>query len=447
MSKDMTIGNPSKILFYFAIPMVLGNILQQLYNIVDSMIVGNFVGADALAAVGASYPITFVLITVANGAGIGCGVVISQYFGGRMLEKVKTSIFTSIIFISIFSCILMVLGIIFADWILSVMNTPENIFYDSSSYMKIYFMGVVFLFIYNIVTSCFNALGNSKTPLMFLLCSAILNILLDLLFVIKFNMGVRGTAFATLISQGISALLSLSFLLKKIKMIKTDTTVKKFDIRILKKISKIAVPSILQQSIVSIGNLFVQALVNSYGAVVIAGYAAATKIDSMTILPMSNMSNAVSTFTGQNIGAGKIERIKKGYKSALIMIGIFCVFAASLLFLAGHQLIGMFVDSVSNQGVITIGTQYLKIVSVFYFFMGLMVITNGVFRGSGDMKMFLASTLTNLSTRIIFAYGLASFIGQGAIWWAVPFGWIFASTVSVIRYKSGKWKNSTVIRF
>ncbi|MGG7187774.1 MATE family efflux transporter, partial [Clostridium butyricum] len=302
-------------------------------------------------------------------------------------------------------------------------------------------------FIYNIVTSCFNALGNSKTPLMFLLCSAILNILLDLVFVIKFNMGVRGTAFATLISQGISALLSLSFLLKKIKMIKTDTTVKKFDIRILKKISKIAVPSILQQSIVSIGNLFVQALVNSYGAVVIAGYAAATKIDSITILPMSNMSNAVSTFTGQNIGAGKIERIKKGYKSALIMIGIFCVFAASLLFLAGHQLIGMFVDSVSNQGVITIGTQYLKIVSVFYFFMGLMVITNGVLRGSGDMKMFLASTLTNLSTRIIFAYGLASFIGQGAIWWAVPFGWIFASTVSVIRYKSGKWKNSTVIRF
>lgn len=442
MNKDMTIGNPSKILFYFAVPMVLGNILQQFYNIVDSMIVGNFIGADALAAVGASYPITFVLITVANGCSIGCGVVISQFFGAKLMDKVKTSIFTSIIFIAVFSFLLMIIGLIFSNDILTLMNTPSNIFSDSSIYMKIYFMGVVFLFIYNIINSSFNALGNSKTPLKFLLFSSFLNIFLDLIFVAKFKFGVSGAAYATLISQGLSAILSLVPLLKSINCIKTHTKIKLFDFSILKNIFKIAIPSILQQSIVSFGNLLVQSLVNTYGSVVIAGYAAAIKIDSITILPMSNMSNAVSTFTGQNIGAHKEDRIKQGYKAALVMIGIFCALITCILFLFGNSIMGLFVDASSNPGVISVGTQYMRIVSIFYFFMGLMVITNGVLRGSGDMKVFLASTITNLSTRVIFAYGLAFLIGYYAIWYAVPLGWIFASIVSVIRYRSGKWKSS-----
>lgn len=445
MIKDMTKGNPSKILFYFALPMVLGNILQQLYNIVDSMIVGNFVGADALASVGASYPITFVLITVANGCGIGCGVVISQFYGAKLLDKVKTSIFTSIIFIAIFSFIIMILGVVFTDNILSLMNTPANIFSDSSIYMKIYFMSVVFLFLYNIINSSFNALGNSQTPLKFLLFSSFLNIFLDILFVVKFKSGVAGAALATLISQGLSAFLSLCSLLKSLKAIKCTIKIKIFDLLILKNISKIAVPSILQQSIVSIGNLLVQSLVNTYGSVVIAGYAAAVKIDSITILPMANMSNAVSTFTGQNIGAHKEERIRGGYKAALIMIGIFCAVIAGILILFGHKLIGLFVDSAANPGVIAVGTQYMRIVSIFYFFMGLMVITNGVLRGSGDMKVFLISTITNLSTRVIFAYGLAFLIGVSAIWYAVPLGWISASAVSVIRYRSNKWLNKGII--
>ncbi|HCW53812.1 MAG TPA: MATE family efflux transporter [Clostridium sp.] len=445
MSKDMTVGNPSKILFYFSLPMIAGNILQQLYSIIDSMIVGNFVGADALAAVGASYPITFVLITIANGCGIGCGVIISQYFGGKFIDKVKTSIFTSIIFITLFSFLLMILGIIFCSNILSLMNTPKDIFEQSCIYMKIYFWSVIFLFVYNIINSSFNALGNSKTPLLFLILSSFLNIILDLLFVIKFQMGVAGAAYATFICQIISAVLSLLFLLKSIINMHYEEKIIFFDLSILKNIFKISIPSILQQSIVSIGNLFVQALVNSYGTIVVAGYAAAIKIDSITILPMSNMSNAVSTFTGQNIGANKPERIKKGYKAALIMIGVFCAFTATTLFLFGHKLIGLFVDSFSNSSVIDIGVQYMRIVSLFYFFMGLMVITNGILRGSGDMKIFLLSTLTNLSTRIIFAYGLAFLIGQSAIWWAIPCGWILASTISVIRYKSGKWKSKSVI--
>ena len=445
MIKDMTKGNPSRILFYFALPMVLGNMIQQFYNIVDSMIVGNFLGASALASVGASYPITFIFITVANGASIGCGVLISQYFGAKSMEKTKTSIYTALISILVFSMGLTVIALLSCNLILNLMNIPSDIFYDCNSYIRIYFMGIIFLFIYNISNASFNALGNSKTPLMFLIISSILNVLLDLLFVLKFGLGVKGVAYATLISQGFSAILSISYLLITIKKIKTLEKYGLFDFNILKKMSKIAIPSILQQSIVSIGNLFVQSLVNSYGSVVIAGYTSGSKIDSITILPMVSLSNAVSTFTAQNIGGKKNERVKRGYKGALIMIAIFCVFAGVMLVIFGDKLVGIFVDSKSNGDVINIGSQYLKIVSIFYFLMGLMVITNGVLRGAGDLKVFLISSLANLSTRVILAYTLASFIGQSAIWWAVPFGWAIASTISVIRYRSGKWKSKRIV--
>lgn len=447
MVKDMTKGNSAKILFYFAIPMILGNIFQQLYNIIDSIIVGNFVGAEALAAIGVSYPITFICITIANGAGIGCGVIISQYFGGKQITKVKSSIYTSIISIGIAGLILTIIGIIFVKKILLFMNTPYNIINDAEAYLRIYFIGVVFLFIYNISNSAFNALGNSKTPLIFLIGSSILNVILDLIFVTKFNMEVKGAAYATLIAMCISAVLSCIYLLIKVQKIE-ENAIKKakiFDINILKDMSKIAFPSILQQSIVSIGNLLVQSLINSFGSVVIAGYTAAAKIDSITILPMVSMSNSVSTFTAQNIGAKKDERIKSGYKAAILMIGIFCVFAASMLFIFGNNIVGMFVDGESNKDVINVGVNYMRIVSSCYFLMGLMVITNGILRAAGDMKFFLGSTIINLGVRVCMSYTIAQFTGVNGIWYAIPLGWVCASIFSVLRYKSGKWKNKIVI--
>ncbi len=434
MTKDMTTGNPSKVLFFFAVPMILSSILQQLYGIVDSMIVGNFVGKEALAAVGASYPITFVLITISNGLGIGCGVVISQLFGAKDYKKTKSSIFTSLIFTFILSTAFLIIGLFITNWILNMMKTPSDIYKDTYDYLKIYFWGIVFLFMYNIANSSFNALGNSKVPLAFLIFSSILNIILDLVFVIKYGMGVRGAAIATLISQGVSAVLSFVFLLKSVLKIKSEGKYSLLSFSILKDISKVAVPSILQQSIVSIGNLFVQRLVNTFGSVVIAGYSAATKIDSITTLPMANMSNAVSNFTAQNNGAGKRDRIRKGYKAALIMIAVFCAVIAVIIFIFGNSLISMFVDSNTGKDVIEMGCSYLHVVSLFYFFMGLMVITNGVLRGVKDMKFFLLSTLTNLSSRVIFAYGFSGIMGKGSIWWAVPVGWMFASVVSVSRY-------------
>lgn len=468
----MTKGNSAKILFYFAVPMILGNIFQQLYNIIDSIIVGNFVGAEGLAAIGASYPITFICITIANGASIGCGVIISQYFGGKQISKMKSSIYTSIIAISITGFILTICGLIFIKNILSFMNVPFNVINDAQNYLAIYLIGVIFLFIYNISNSAFNAMGNSRTPLAFLIASSVLNVILDLIFVTKFNMGVKGAAYATLISMFISAALSCLYLLRKIKnisethnsrlfigvsdshkiqdfspLLKENSieSVKFFDIKILKDMSKIALPSILQQSIVSIGNLLVQSLINSFGSIVIAGYTAAARIDSITILPMVTMSNSISTFTAQNIGAKKPERIKSGYKAAIIMTGIFCVFIFCILFIFGHNIIGMFIDKGSNMEVINVGVNYMRIVSLFYFLMGLMVITNGVLRAAGDIKFFLGSSCINLGIRVCMSYIMAQFIGVIGIWYAVPLGWIFASIFSILRYLSGKWKDKKII--
>lgn len=445
MIKDMTKGSPGKDLFLFALPMIFGNIFQQAYSIIDSIIVGNYVGSEALASIGASYPITFISITIANGAGIGSSVVISQYFGANKYSKVKSSIYTSLISIIFISSIILLLGYVFAKNILLFMNTPENIFYDAESYLKIYFLGTVFLFVYNIVNSSFNALGDSKTPLFFLILSSILNVILDLIFVVKFSAGVRGAAEATIISQGFSCVLSFIFLINRIRGIRTSEKTKLFNLYIFKSISRIAIPSILQQSIISVGNLFVQSLVNSFGSVIIAGYTAATKIDSITILPMVNMSNAVSSFTAQNIGGKKLDRVKKGYRAALKIIFVFYIIIVASIFIFGRDIVSLFVSDEISREVIDYGCSYLKVVSLFYIFMGFMVVTNGILRAAGDMKYFLLTSLINLGTRVFFAYMLSLKLEELSISFAVPLGWIFASIFVYVRYRSNKWQVKKVV--
>lgn len=445
MIKDMTKGNPGKILFLFAVPMVLGNMFQQFYSIIDSIIVGKFIGAEALAAVGASYPITFVCITIANGAGIGCAVVIAQFFGAKKYVEVKSSIYTSLISTLIISLFILIIGYLLTENILTVMNTPYDIFNDAKIYLQIYFIGVVFLFIYNIVNSSFNSLGDSKTPLFFLIFSSIINIILDLIFVINLNMGVKGAAIATIISEGISAVLSFLFLYKRIKVMVPCEKIKLFNFSIFKSIGRIALPSILQQSIISIGNIFVQALVNSFGSIVIAGYTAASKIDSISILPMANMSNAVSSFSAQNIGGNKLDRVYKGYRAALKIIAVFCIIIALAIFICGDSLIGLFINNDAPIDVIRFGHNYLKIVSLCYFFMGFMVITNGILRAAGDMKNFLITSFINLSVRVIASYLLSIILFENSIACAVPLGWLLASVFVYIKYRNGKWKEKKVV--
>lgn len=445
-TKDMTVGSPAKTLFFFAVPMVLGNIFQQFYNIIDSMVVGNFVGANALAAVGASTSFTSLFISVATGAGIGSSVIISQFFGSKRLEEMMTSIYTALITIFVISLILAGTGLAMGSAALQFMNTPAEIFNDALVYLRIYLMGLPFLFMFNIFNAVFNSLGLSQIPLMLLGICSVLNIMLDVVFVTRFGMGVSGVAWATLIAQGVSAVTSFFWLILRLKRIETEGRYSRYNIGILKEMCYVAVPSIIQQAIVAIGLLAVQGLVNSFGSASMAGYTAATKIDMIAIMPMVNVGNAVSTFTAQNIGASKPERVKQGFRAGVIMSCLIAFSITAVLFVFGEEFIGAFVDSISNQDVIKVGVEYLRVVGMFYFLMGFMNTCNGVLRGSSDMRVFMMSTLVNFTARVICAYSLAATsLGMKAIWWSIPAGWLMGSTISYTRYLSGKWKEKARI--
>ena len=378
---NMVSGNPTKALIGFTLPMVAGNLFQQFYNIMDSIIVGNVVGEDALAAVGASTAITMLFVMVAMGTGIGCSVVISQLFGAKQLEQMKTAISTALLSVLGFSIFLSLLGILINRQLMRLMGTPENIFQDAAEYMQIYFFGFAFLFLYNAFSAVFNALGDSVKPLLFLIFSSLLNIILDLYFVAELRMGVPGVAWATLISQAISAFLSFFFLMRKLRGIQT-AQYERFDVELLVSMIKVAIPTIVQQSIVSIGMLLIQSAVNRFGSTFLAGYTAATKIDGIAIVPMVAVGNAMSTYVAQNMGAKKTERIPMGYRICLVMAAGIGLLIALALHFAGEGFVGLFLDADSSAEAISVGTSYLSTVSLFYFVMGSMNVSNGVLRGA-----------------------------------------------------------------
>ncbi len=446
MARDMTVGKPFPTLFKFAMPMVVGNLFQQLYNVVDSMVVGNFVGEDALAAVGTTTSITFLFIAVAVGMGIGCSVVISQLFGAKHTETMKSAISTSLIAMFVLGAGLSLFGLAAHRLILTWLSVPENIFEDAAAYLQIYCMGLIFLFMYNILNSVFNALGESRFPLVFLTLSSLLNVALDLYFVIRLHMGVPGVAWATLIAQGISAVLSFFVLMRHFRRIETAERPKLFDGRLLARMFRLAVPTTIQQSIVSLGLVFVQGLVNGYGSVVIAGYTAATKIDTIAIGPMVQVGNSVSTFTAQNMGARKTERVKSGLISGLIISAGISLSLTAVLFFFGENFLNAFMDSKESVEAIRYGIDYIYVVSAFYVLMGTMNVFNGVLRGAGDMKVFMAATFTNFGLRLIFAHVLsATAMGPAGIWWSIPIGWGAGILVSGTRYASGKWKAKKLV--
>lgn len=431
MIKDMTVGNPPRILLGFSLPMILSGMFQQLYNIVDSVVAGQFAGVNALAAVGASYPVTMLFIAVATGAGMGSSVIISQLFGAREYRRMKSAVYTALIAMVTLSALFTVLGLLFCTPLIRLMGTPEVIFADSDLYLRIYVYGIFFLFVYNIVTAVFNALGDSKTPLFFLLFSSLFNVGLDVWFVAGFQLGVAGVAWATFIAQGISSILSVLWLFRKLNRIETEGKVKPFDWRLLGAMSKIAVPSIIQQSIVSVGQLGVQALVNRFDERVVAGYSAAIKIDSFLKVAGMSMSNAMSSFTAQNIGAGTVNRIPKGRNAAILSMAVYSVLAFAAIRLFGGQIVGIFVDSKEAAAdVIKVGVEYLNIVSMFYFACAVLLIFNGILRGSGRVFAFTCATMTDLILRVSSAYLLADAIGPSAIWWSIPIGWCVAMVLA-----------------
>lgn len=441
---DMIKDDPFRSLLFFALPMIFGNLFQQFYNMVDSIIVGRFVGEDALAAVGASASLTTVFIMIASGSGIGASVITSQYLGAKKNGKMKTSVNTALITLCVVGFILSVFGVAFNYDILGWLKTPDNVIVEAHTYLQIYFYGLPFLFMYNILSSLFNALGDSKTPLYLLIASSIMNIVFDMISVCIFNMGVAGVAIATVIAQGVSAVIGFMILRKRLKGFVEDEKALIYDVSMLKSMMRIAVPSTLQQSIVSIGMLLVQSVVNSFGSSVLAGYSSAIRVENLCIVPMICIGNAMSTFTAQNLGAKQDKRVKEGYKCAIMLVVISAVLLIVFVTLLYKPLLSAFMDSESSADAYNTGRAYLSFIRFFFIFIGLKMATDGVLRGAGDVFVFTMANLVNLGIRVFVAFLLAPVIGPQAIWYAIPMGWAANFVISFARYATGKWAKSIV---
>ncbi|MDD3253258.1 MAG: MATE family efflux transporter [Lachnospiraceae bacterium] len=430
MMKDLTEGNPQNLLWRFTIPMFISVIFQQMYNIADSVIAGKFAGEDALAAVGASYPITMIFMAIAVGSNIGCSVVISQFFGAKRYDQMKTSVYTTLISATVLSILLTIAGLLGSRGLLEMIRTPENIFASGDLYLRIYIGGFLFLYLYNVATGIFTSLGDSKTPLYFLIGSSIGNVVLDYWFVAKLGFGVAGVAWATFIAQGIACVLALITMAFRLRTVKTEQPPVLFSMDMLKHISMIAVPSILQQSFISIGNIFVQGLINSFGSSVIAGYSAAVKLNTFTLTSFTTLGNGISSFTAQNLGAGKVNRIKEGMKGG-VKLGLLLAVPFLIAFFGfGDGCMSLFMKEDSVVATQT-GVQFLRIVSPFYLVVAMKLVSDGVLRGSGSMKEFMTATFSDLILRVLLSFVLAGLWGPTGVWLSWPVGWIVGAVLSL----------------
>lgn len=449
-NRVMTEGAPAKRLFFFAAPMIAGNLFQQFYNMADSVIVGRFAGVDALAAVGASYALTTVFVMLAIGGGNGSAVITAQYLGAGKYRELKTSVSTALTAFLGLGILLAAAGFFCSGMILTALKTPENILGEAQQYLNIYFAGLPFLFLYNVLASMFNALGDSKTPLYLLLFSSVVNVGMDLWFVAGFSMGVAGAAAATVIAQGTAAVLSFCLLRKKLRGYEGQPEentgqARLFEADMLRQMIGVAIPTMLQQSIVSVGMLLVQSVINRFGSDVLAGYTAAGRIESICIVPMIAAGNAVATFTAQNMGAGKAERVRAGYRSAYSMVFGFAAAICVIVLASKKVLIGAFLDEAGSPAAYETGISYLSFIAFFYALIGLKAITDGVLRGSGDVSVFMAANLANLAIRVAAANLLAPLLGAAAVWYAEPMGWAANYLISFIRYRSGQWRTKKLI--
>lgn len=437
MVTDLTKEHPDKTLWRFWLPMMFSVAFQQIYNIADSMIAGRFAGEDALAAVGASYPITVIFMAFAVGMNLGASVIVSRLFGAGDRKGVKRAVTTAFVSSLSLAVILTVYGYFFCRNMMEWIHTPQNIMQDGVLYLKIYVFGLIFLMLYNVCTGIFTALGDSRTPLWFLLGSSAGNIVLDLLFVAKLHWGVAGVAWATFIAQGISAVLALVILLVRLQKFAGTERVPLFDRKLFVQILAIAVPSILQQSVLSVGNLFVQDIVNRYGSAVVAGYSGAIKLNTFAINIFMTLGSCLSSYTAQNIGAGKQERIPMGFRTGLKLSELTALPFVVLYFGLSQQMMGLFLNAESSAA-IHAGMMFLRIVSPWYFMIVVKLMTDGIIRGSGAMIYFVIATIPDLILRIGFALMLSPRFGSTGIWMAWPFGWIAATVLTIIFYRKVK---------
>lgn len=436
--KDLTTGHEGKTIFLFSLPMLIGSLFQQLYNTADSIIVGRFLGKEAMAAVSGAFPIMMLLMSLLMGIGLGFSILISQYYGAKNIEKVKVTIDTTFIFVFISSVIITTIGILFCNPILKLMNTPDNVFEQCRLYLIVIFAGTLFSVGYNSISAILRGLGDSITPLYFLIIATILNIILDIIFIINFNMGVEGVALATIIAQGISFLCSVVYLNKKHNILKVKFTGLRFDKSIFKEGLRLGIPSGIQQMLFSFGNIALQSLVNNFGTSAMAAFGAGSKVESFISLPIMNLGAAVSTFVAQNIGANKMDRVKNGLKSSLKIALAISISVTLLLILFSKNLIGLFNN---DADVISIGSTYLLIIGPFFIFISSSYILTSAIKGAGDSMFALISSIISLwLVRIPGAYLFASMFDVNGIWMGIPSGWVIGAIITFVYYRSGHWK-------
>ena len=439
MNRDLTVGKPASVLWRFCMPLFGSIIFQQLYNIADSFVAGKFIGEEALAAVGNSYEITLIFIAFAFGCNIACSVVTARYFGGKDYAGVRTTVSTTLIASGALCLILMVLGFAFNRQMLTAIHTPQNIMEPSRLYLVIYVGSLPAVFYYNVATGIFSALGDSRTPFLFLAASSTANILVDILFVTTFGMGVEGVAWATFLCQTVSMVLAVLAVFKRLKFLPADIPAPRFSLPVFRQLVVIAVPSILQQSSISVGNIIIQVLINGFGSSVIAGYSAAIKLNNMVITSLTTLGNGISSYTAQNLGAKLPERVQAGFFAGLKLVWMLCLPLTALYFFAGPALVSVFLKSAEGLALES-GVSFLRIVAPFYFVVATQLVSDGVLRGSGLMTQFMIATFTDLVLRIVFAFILSPGMGYRGIWSAWPVGWIVGAALSIVFFTSAQRK-------
>ncbi|MDR0364207.1 MAG: MATE family efflux transporter [Bacteroidales bacterium] len=442
--KDFTVGKPLKEIFFFSLPILMGSAFQQLYNVVDSMVVGKFIGTEALAAVGASFPLTFLVVSLFIGIGTGFTVVVSQYFGAKKFAEIKRTLDTLILSTIAMTLILSVLGVISAKWILRWIGLEENIIPDATIYLQIYFGGIFFQFLFAGVNAVIRGLGDSKTPMNFLIISTALNVILDILFVVVFKWGVSGVGIATILAQIISLGVMLIVLNKKYPQF-FDFSIRKFifDKIIFKQAIKVGLPTGLQVGFVALGSIMIFLIVSPFGTNAIAAYSVVMRLDSFATLPVMNLATALSTFVGQNVGAGKYERVKMGLMDTLkISLAFSIVLSLTLIFLSDF-LMTLFTDDAE---VIQIGARSLHIIAPFYIIFAGMFTLQGCLRGVGAVMIPMFCTLISLwLVRIPLAWYLGKILALEGVWWSTPGSWFMGALLMGIYFASGHWKKVKVI--
>ena len=441
---DMTTGSPAKHILKFALPLLIGNLFQQLYNMVDSIVVGNFVGKNALAAVGACGSMNFLFFSLSSGLAIGIGIIVSQYFGAKDEKNVRSTIANSFYVLVIAALAASVIGILFASGLLKLLMTPDNIIGDSIIYMRTTCAGIAAIALYNGVAAILRAIGDSKTPLYFLILSSIVNVILDLAFVLAFQMGVFGVALATIISQAVSAVTCLLYAYHKVPYFRLSREELRPHKAIIVKSFRLGMPLALQSSMIAISCMVLQGAVNSYGDTVMAAFTITSRIEQIVQQPYGSLGTALTTYSGQNIGAAQVDRVKKGFRQTTLMVLIFTILLVPIAYLFGHQIVGVFVK---EQEVVDIGYKALRITSLCYFGLGMIYVPRALLNGCADTGFSMINGITEVACRILYSqlFTRIPFLGYWSIWITTGATWVTTAVVCVARYFQGKWKEKSIV--